>query len=885
MIGPGGADLPPGACPSLEGPGSGGAGGSPSAAEGREITVTGRRQRGAVIGDIPPERSLGPLDIRAYGASNLGELLQSLEPQIRSSRGRGDSGPVVLLNGKRVSGYREIANLPPEAIERMDVFPEELALKYGYRADQKVVNVVTYERFRSTLVQGRYGVATEGGRDTAGGTADYLRIQGDTRWNLALDYEAAGALLESERNVRQSAPPAPFDVTGNIQAAIPGGEIDPALSALAGFPVTVAGVPGGAGDGGLTLGSFVPGANDPNRTSLARHRSLLPATTRASVNGTVARPIFGNVSATLNLRYDMTESDSSFGLASAQVLLLAGNPFSPFASDVRLSRYVNPSRPLMRETDIHSAHAGAAFGGVAGKWLWSLTGNYDRISSTTFIDTGVDIASVQARLDAGDASLNPFADAGFTMRARDEARSVNSVGSAELVASRALFKLPAGEVYTSVRAGAATRRFSSESIRTGGTQSVELSRDRASGQINLDVPIARRDEKVLAALGNLSANANLEVEQLSDFGTLKTIGYGLTWSPVERLNLIASVTDEDGAPDIQQLGDPLLVTPNVRTFDFVRGETVDVTRVTGGNPDLRADNRHVFKLGLNAKPFAKTDLSFDATYLRSSTDDLIATFPSPTREIEAAFPERFTRDADGRLLRVDSRPVNFERRERQELRWGFNYSRALGSAPPGMRVEFRSASQGRPSNLPPGAVVRQVEPNSRMANQIESLLSRFILSVHHTWHLQDEILVKEGGPELDLLNGSAFAGRGGQPRHELEFQAGIFERALGARLTANWRSGTTVLGGSGLPGAGTEDLSFSSYGTINLQLFANLGQRLGVKKYPWLRGTRLSLGVNNLLDSRPSVRDETGATPLGYQGPYLEPLGRSLTLTLRKLFT
>jgi hypothetical protein len=67
------------------------------------------------------------------------------------------------------------------------------------------------------------------------------------------------------------------------------------------------------------------------------------------------------------------------------------------------------------------------------------------------------------------------------------------------------------------------------------------------------------------------------------FGTLRTLGAGFTWEPIPQVDVIASFTDEDGAPGVQQLGDPNIVTPNVRVFDFTRGETVDVTRIEGGN--------------------------------------------------------------------------------------------------------------------------------------------------------------------------------------------------------------------------------------------------------------------------------------------------------------
>ena len=142
------------------------------------------------------------------------------------------------------------------------------------------------------------------------------------------------------------------------------------------------------------------------------------------------------------------------------------------------------------------------------------------------------------------------------------------------------------------------------------------------------------------------------------------------------------MTDEDGAPSMSQLGDPVLVTPNVRVFDFLRQETVEISRIDGGNPALGGDNRRVYKLGLTLKPFGKTDLTLTANYNRSRILNPIAGFPTATAEIEAAFPDRFVRDAAGRLLRIDNRPVNFARSDRSELRWGINFAKPIGPQPP-----------------------------------------------------------------------------------------------------------------------------------------------------------------------------------------------------------
>ena len=139
-----------------------------------EIVVQGQRARGSVVGDIPPENILDSRDVRATGATSITDLLDALAPQIGSSQGRGGEQPVLLLNGQRISSFREMRDIPTEAIERVEILPEEVALKYGYRADQKVVNIVLRQRFRSTTAQLTGTVPTEGGE--AASTADLTQF-------------------------------------------------------------------------------------------------------------------------------------------------------------------------------------------------------------------------------------------------------------------------------------------------------------------------------------------------------------------------------------------------------------------------------------------------------------------------------------------------------------------------------------------------------------------------------------------------------------------------------------------------------------------------------------------------------------------------------------
>ncbi|MEA3040915.1 MAG: iron complex outerrane recepter protein, partial [Sphingomonadales bacterium] len=560
--------------------------------EDTAIVVTGQRPRGSVDSDIPPEIVLNRRDIRATGAGSIAELLDAIAPQTRSGRGREGGGrPVVLLNGQRISGFGEIRDLPPEAIERVDILPEEVALRYGYRADQRVVNIVVRRRFDATTAELQGGLATAGGRGSYGIDLNHLKIDPAGRYSLDFEYQHADPLFESERDI--------------VQAA---------------------NAPANAGD----------------------FRTLLAETDQLTLGGTINRNVLGNVSATANGRLEMNWNTRFLGQ-------------DPVAL-----------RGLTRDSDGRTAHLGIILNGNVRPWRWSLTGNYDNVLSTNRTDTGIG-------------------------NAPDTARSVSSVGTAELVTSGPLFDLPAGDVSATVRAGFDMRDFSSETVRSGLEQSRDLSRDRGSVQASIDLPIASRRRAVLTGLGNLSLNFNAEVEQLSDFGTLTTLGAGLNWSPINALNFGVNYTDEEGAPSMQQLGDPLLATPGVRVFDLVRGETVDITRIEGGNSGLLADNRRVLTLRATARPFPDKDLTILANYTNSRTDNPVASFPTATPEIEAAFPDRFVRDGSGRLQRIDARPVNFARASRSEVRWGINYAQPIGPQRPagGFRGRF-GGGQGAP---------------------------------------------------------------------------------------------------------------------------------------------------------------------------------------------
>jgi iron complex outermembrane receptor protein len=875
-----------------------------------EIVVSVEMARGRVVGEIPPEIQLNPADIRAVGASSIADLLQELGPQVRSGRGRGGDAPVVLINGKRVSGFAEIRNLPPEALLRVDVLPEEVALKYGFRADQRVINFVLRERFRAVTTELELGGPTAGGRTSVEADTNFLRIRDGNRLFVEAEYNFDSLLRESDRDIIQPDATLPFALAGNVTSASGTGSIDSRLDALVGTSVTVAGVPAKAAIAAPALTDFVATANAPNRTDNSQFRSLLAENHALNLGATYATSL-GNIAATITAGLEATDSTSHLGLPTASLAVPTGNPFSPFADGVLVNRYA--AGPLLRASESWTGRVGTAINGTAGDigagwakgWNWSLVANYSHTASETITERGLDLAAVQSRLNAGDPATNPFGVTTLDVaRLQDLATSNSDNVESSLVVNGGLLPLPTGTLTASLRAGGQHRQLTSESRRGNLLLRVDLARTQGNFQGSFDLPLTSVRNDVLAFAGDLSANLNIGIDTLSDFGTLTTWGYGLVWKPVPGIELLASGTNEAGAPTIQQLGDPLVATPNVRVFDFVRGETVDITRLDGGNRALVADGRRVWKLGLTVKPIDVADLTLTANFIDSRTDNSIAAFPTATAELEAAFPDRFRRDADGRLTQIDNRPVNFQQSNRQELRWGLNFSQALPAskaeiaAAESRRAAFaarRAAGEAAPAGGPPGrppGAGGGPPPGSRRpggfgggGGGFRGLDGRFQLSIFHTWRFEESILIRDGVPELDLLNGSATGSRGGQPRHLVELRAGVGKSGLGARLGVNWQSGTRVLVDPSGATTSPDDLFFSRLATANLRLFADLGQRPGVaRRIPFLRGARLSLSIDNLTNQKIDVRDRNGATPLGFQQDLLDPLGRTVTLSFRKLF-
>jgi iron complex outermembrane recepter protein len=848
---------------------------------GSEIVVLGTRLKGSVETDIPPTDTLNEADITAVGASSVSDLLAAIAPQTGSGRGRGGGMPVILLNGQRISSFRELRDLPPEAIKQVQVFPEEVALQYGFRPDQRVVNFILKDNFASFNAEVDYSVPQNGGFSNKEFENTLTRIGKSTRLNIDIEFETRNRFTEDERDVLSSGTSAPYALSGNVTGFGVGGEIDPALSALAGRTVTVAAVPGSA-----TLAGFAANANQSASGDIGEFRTLLPSLQRFEVNTSWSKLLAPQTNMSFSASFEQLDAQSLLGLPFASLTVPGGSAFSPFASNVQLNRYFDNPRPISLDTDSRTTQAGVGFNTVLGDWRLALTGDYNLVDSSSRTSSNADFTVLSAAVTAG--TVNPFAaNLGNDLLFAAPDTSDSTIGTLALrstISGKPLM-LPAGQVLVTVRNGFERQTIDSQATRRGVTNMASLSRDNINAAINAEVPLVERGLGALGGIGNVSVNGNVGVSELSDFGTLLEWGAGLRWSPVDNLSLSVSVIGDENAPGLGQLGNAVVVTPNVAVFDFTRGESRFVDRVSGGNPALVAESRRDFKVSADWSPKFVEGLSLQLEYFKNSSRNTTASFPLLTSEIEAAFPGRVTRDLAGQLVRVDQRPVNFDREESQRIRWSFNMSGGIGKQPQG-------GGGGRPAGAGgPGGGGRPAGagglgggggrgPMGMMPGGGQP--SRWSLALSHSIRLQEEILIRPGVPVLDLLNGSATSSLGGAPRHEVTLNGGMFLKGMGFRLEGSYRSATRVDGNTL---TGTSDLRFSDLASLNAFIFISLDQRGKLtQKVKWLKGSRIAFRIENVFADVIDVRDDAGVVPLTYQPGLLDPQGRVFEISFRKRF-
>ncbi|AOL24121.1 TonB dependent/Ligand-Gated channel [Erythrobacter litoralis] len=615
---------------------------------GGEIIVRAQRLRGQLDVEQAPLLELDEEAIASEGVASISDLIQQIEARTGSARGRGGERPVVLVNGIRVGSFREFAQYPPEALARVEVFPEEVAQRFGFPPDRRVINLILKDNYENAEVELEFEGPSRGGYFQTEQELGYLRIADGGRINANFTANDRSLLTEAERGIIQ------------------------------------------------TPGSTSDLATDPDQ---AQFRSLLADTRSFDANVSYAKAFIDTgVSVSANVNYARNDSRAQNGL---NLVTLTG------PGGESLTRTFGEETPLTQTRAEDFLNASGSLNKRVNAFQY--TGTFDAGFSELeqVIDRRFDTSGLEAQALAGtlalDAELPRAVDGGFDVA---NTRGINATTLHTL--NGPLADLPGGELMATFDVGYDWNRV--EASDTRGNLPVDLTRGEVSTGANLVVPITSRRRGFADALGSFTVNLNAGINDLSDFGTLGDYSVGLNWGVTERLELSATYVYREVAPGLRQLGDPQVLQPNVPVFDLVTGETVLAEVLTGGNADLPAETQTDWRFQANWElPFWE-NTRFTVEYIRNRSDNVTSGFPQVTQAIEAAFPDRIQRDANGRLTFIDRRAVSFAetRSDRLQFTLGtrgrFGQDEAEGG-PPGARGgggrEGGGGGSGGPSGGPP----------------------------------------------------------------------------------------------------------------------------------------------------------------------------------------
>ncbi|WDF71327.1 TonB-dependent receptor [Novosphingobium sp. KACC 22771] len=802
---------------------------------GREIVVIADRIKGQVEAPQPPIAVFDEEDIAAYGATTVDDLITAISPQTGSGRGRGASGPVILVNGQRITNFREMMNYPPESIRRVEVLPEEVALRFGYSADQRVVNIILKDHYQARTVEAELALSDSIGANTLKGMASVLKIDKGRRMNLTAKADRTNPVTEAQANVLQAA------------------------------------------------GTIPTVASDP---SPAANRTVVSNTKDYSLNGTYTAP----------LNKDLMSGNMTFNaLASrADVTGLAGlNIYSPGAGVLRTF-----DGALTRRTLTDTFSAGAGLNKRILDWNLSATADISHVDATTTTANRVtDNAALAAALASGIAPSGGFTTAKSKTDTVTTLVTLSGRPVA-LPAGKMAVTVKGGFNYTALAANSNSLLSAASNLKRGDASlgvnlGIPLTSRRehvgeALGDITLNLSASADHLSDFGELVDWSAGLTWNVTDklgfqasylydeaapsLSNLGSPLVATYNVSVYDFVKSQTVLATVITGGNPALVRehrndikLGmnwtPPILKGASNLVVEYFNNRSNNVTTAFPTTLTTAIEGAYPGRVTRDPTTGAITQIDRRAITLAETNDEHI----------------RWGFNIGG----------NLGKEIKSQGRGPFGM---MGGAPGGGRPSGGPGG-GRPGGgsggpppgggmggPPPGGGGPGGPPGGGRGGRYEG---RWNLSLYHTVYFVNRVQVAASGPSLDLLGGDALSG-GGTARHALEGEGGFFFKGIGLRMNGTWAAPTHV-NGSGVPGS--TDLRFGSLFKLNTRLFIDLGQQKRlVKDTPFFKDARFSIGAKNIFNQRQRVTDSNGNTPLSYQPLYMDPQGRTIEIEFRKMF-
>ncbi|MCW3848180.1 TonB-dependent receptor [Sphingomonas sp. LB-2] len=831
-----------------------------------EIVVTGTSIRG-----IPPTGSglisVSREDAKLIGAASTPELLATV-PQLNSFntaprvsngglgsfapglRGLPTAATLPLMNGHRlISGSTQQTNpdfpfIPELAIERVEIVADGASAIYGSDAVAGVVNFITRRHVSGLTANVRYGMADDYHAFNAGGI--FGQDWGSGSFVVAYQYQDNSNITGADRRYRSL----DFRAVGGVDtrsAVCPDANVNL-------FAGTIYAAP-----------SLAPGLNtcDPRGPV-----DLLPRNRTHSGLVSARQDLSGNVTLWADILYsDRRDVVQSALPGQTFVLITAANPFfrappgtgSLFGYfDFRPDYLVGADhfdqtyrvRTGNATVGIDIALPGDFRASLYGTYNWSRNDTFQPGINTTALTAAAGGTTTATALDPFGTRTNPSVVAAilnnptdFTNRQRTRLGAVKIDGP--------LARLPGGEI--KVALGAEYRRETyMQRGSSGGVGFPEnLERNVQSVYGELFVPVFGEDNAV-PMFRSLTLSLSGRYDHYSDFGSTTNPKIGVTWEPIDGVNLRGSYGRSFRAPGLRDLGSTVgsyySAAALVDAFgarDPSRGAAqVNTILLFGGNAALTPETARTYSFGIDLRPKFAPNLTASATFYNIEYENVIGT-PSGLGALlfsDPTFASRVIRNPTAAQLNsAITNTVPFF--------YTFAAVPAIGNI-----LDLRQGNFGVRKTNGIDFDVRYRQP-AGFGTIFAGIAGNYILNYRNK--------LSPTSAESNSLNA-------GIPRTTLRTTLGFTSGPVTFVNFVNHRSGVTA---SYATPTGSAIYRAKGYTTVDLRLSVRLPDTSFVK------GTELGLQVNDLFDATPPFFPGTD----GVGGTY-NPIGRYAAMSLRTSF-
>jgi iron complex outermembrane receptor protein len=586
------------------------------------VTVTGSNIRRASAETPSPVQNLTAADIARTGYSTLGEVLQHLSANNMGSLGQATPGAfgaggsgislrgltvgatLVLIDGHRMASYPlpddgqrdfvDIASIPVEAVERVEVLKDGASAIYGSDAMAGVVNVILKRSHEGTALQAEVGSSSHGdgrmvkvsgirgfGDLTRDGVAGYLSA-GFRRQNSVLlsDRPALGGSdwtryggedlgLVANPELQVAPETRTYSLLGKVTALLPQDWTLSVAASVLGSRATQVGLLNWVSpEGGITTFNFGPNRQNPQPTVLNGTNVIDPAT---------------------------------------------GSPVDHEFSDLPAQR---------SQTSTQSQRLVAELSGTVAGWDLNATLGLTRVATDLTLKNFVSLPALQAALNSGKyvigGSNPPSVLSSLTPEGRST--STNTLNFVSLRASRDLMKLGGGNLALGTGVEF-TKRSLDERFPEGFSSGAQASNIYAFG-VGKQTITAAYVELAAPLTKQLEIDAAARIDHYDTYGTSVTPKVGIKYVPVKELTLRGTYAGGFRAPNPVEIGTsgssagylPPLV--DTALCNFVKpGQPCDIgvggTQLQLPGEDLRPEKSRSMTLGFIVEPVPTMNISVD----------------------------------------------------------------------------------------------------------------------------------------------------------------------------------------------------------------------------------------------------------------------------------